>query len=96
VASTADAGQGWTLQGTGTTDALRGVSCPSQGSCFAVGDSGAILAVKTSPLGPPPVPETGLPMLLLLGALLLLGTVAVRHRRLAAATTALAPGPRSQ
>jgi photosystem II stability/assembly factor-like uncharacterized protein len=93
VASTADGGQGWTLQGTGTTDALRGVSCPSQGSCFAVGDSGAILAVKTSPLGPPPVPETGLPMLLLLGALLLLGTVAVRHRRLASAETALAPGP---
>ena len=45
VASTANAGKSWKLQGTGTTDVLRGVVCPLESVCYAAGDFGSILKV---------------------------------------------------
>ena len=45
VASTATAGRKWHLQGTATTDVLRGVVCPQEALCYAAGDYGALLKI---------------------------------------------------
>ena len=45
VASTNNTGKSWRLQGTATTDVLRGVGCPLETACYAAGDFGAILKI---------------------------------------------------
>ena len=45
LASTLNAGKSWSLQGTGTTDVLRGVACPLESMCYAAGDFGSILKI---------------------------------------------------
>jgi hypothetical protein len=45
VVSTANGGNSWTVQGTGTSRALRATSCPASDRCLAAGDAAAILGV---------------------------------------------------
>jgi hypothetical protein len=55
--STANGGDGWTVQGTGTSRALRSASCPATDRCTVSGDAGAILGVAPAakpPNGPAP------------------------------------------
>ncbi|MDQ6914659.1 MAG: YCF48-related protein [Actinomycetota bacterium] len=60
--STANGGNGWTVQGTGTSRALRATSCPSTDKCIAAGDAAAILGVTpTAKPGNPPEPGGGPP-----------------------------------